>query len=156
SPGEWRGTLGTELSMVLQDALAALNPVYSVGWQIAEVFRVHGERNRRRAWERAVGLLERVGIPAAAQRAHDYPHQVPGGMRQRVMIAIAVALHPSLLIADEPTTALDVTVQAQIMELMTEISREEGMAILLITHDLGVAVDYADRVCVMYAGRVVD
>lgn len=151
---EWRMIVGTELSMVLQDALAALNPVYSVGWQIAEVFRVHNER--RGAWNRAVNLLERVGIPAAAERAKDYPHQFSGGMRQRVMIAIAVALHPSLLIADEPTTALDVTVQAQIMELMTEISRQEGMSILLITHDLGVAADYADRVCVMYAGRVVD
>ncbi len=156
SPEEWRQMLGSELALVLQDALTALNPVFSVGWQIAEVFRVHGERSRKKAWVRAVELLERVGIPAAAQRANDYPHQFSGGMRQRVMIAIAVALKPSLLIADEPTTALDVTVQAQIMELMTSISREEGMSILLITHDLGVAVDYADRVCVMYAGRVVD
>src|SRR5690606_32727895 len=115
--------------------------------------RVHGERDRRKAHEQAIALLERVGIPAARQRAKDYPHQFSGGMRQRVMIAMAVALSPSLLIADEPTTALDVTVQAQIMELMTKFSREEGMSILLITHDLGVAVEYADRVCVMYAGR---
>jgi len=153
---EWRQMLGREVAMVLQDALTALNPVYSIGWQIAEVFRVHGEHDRRKAYEKAISLLERVGIPAARQRANDYPHQFSGGMRQRVMIAMAVALSPSLLIADEPTTALDVTVQAQIMELMTKISREEGMSILLITHDLGVAVDYADRVCVMYAGRVVD
>jgi oligopeptide transport system ATP-binding protein len=106
--------------------------------------------------DKAVALLERVGIPDARRRAKDYPHQFSGGMRQRVMIAIAVALHPSLLIADEPTTALDVTVQAEIMELMTGISRDEGMSILLITHDLGVVVSYAHRVCVMYAGRVVE
>jgi len=156
SKAEWRHVLGREMAMVLQDALTALNPVYPVGWQIAEVFRVHGERDRRKAREKAIELLARVGIPAPRQRADDYPHQFSGGMRQRVMIAMAVALGPSLLIADEPTTALDVTVQAQIMELMTTISREQGMSILLITHDLGVAVDYADRVCVMYAGRVVD
>ena len=156
SSREWRDILGSELALVLQDALTALNPVFPVGWQIAEVFRVHGEKDRNAAWERAVDLLTRVGIPDPHARGKEYPHQFSGGMRQRVMIAIAVALHPSLLIADEPTTALDVTVQAQIMELMTSISKEEGMSILLITHDLGVAVDYADRVCVMYAGRVVE
>jgi len=153
---EWRPMLGHDIALVLQDALTALNPVYPVGWQIAEVFRVHGERSRRAAMGKAVALLERVGIPDAKRRAADYPHQFSGGMRQRVMIAIAVALHPSLLIADEPTTALDVTVQAEIMDLLTGISREEGMSILLITHDLGVVVAYAARVCVMYAGRVVE
>ena len=153
---EWRRMLGRDVSMVLQDALAALNPVYSVGWQVAEIFRVHGETNATRAWAKAVDLLARVGIPDAAERAGDYPHQFSGGMRQRVMIAMAIALHPALLIADEPTTALDVTVQAQIMQLITQISAEEGTAVLLITHDLGVAMEYAEKVCVMYAGRVVE
>lgn len=156
-PGsEWKPMLARDIALVLQDALTALNPVYPVGWQIAEVFRVHGENDRHATMEKAVKLLERVDIPDARRRASDYPHQFSGGMRQRVMIAMAVALHPSLLIADEPTTALDVTVQAEIMDLMTEISREEGMSVLLITHDLGVVVGYARRVCVMYAGRVVE
>ena len=155
-PDRWRGLLGRRIGMVLQDALTALNPVFPVGWQVAEVFRVHGEADRRAAEERAVAILERVGIPAPRLRARDYPHQFSGGMRQRVMIAMAIALHPALLIADEPTTALDVTVQAQIMELIAAISREDGMAVLLITHDIGVVVNHADKVCVMYAGRVVE
>ena len=153
---KWQRMLGRDLSMVLQDALTALNPVFPVGRQISEVFRVHGERDRRVAEERAVDLLRRVGIPDPERRGRDYPHQFSGGMRQRVMIAMAIALKPRLLVADEPTTALDVTVQAQIMELLKAISREDGMAILLITHDIGVVMDYADRVSVMYAGRVVE
>jgi len=152
----WRRRCGREVAMVFQDALASLNPVFSVGWQIAELFRVHGEGNRRSAAARAVELLKRVGIPDAANRARDYPHQFSGGMRQRVMIAMAIALGPDLLIADEPTTALDVTVQAQIMDLLQDLQKEIGMAIILITHDLGVVADVADSVAVMYAGRVVE
>lgn len=155
SPAEWRGMLARDIALVLQDALTALNPVYPVGWQIAEVFRLHGSR-RTAAHASALALLERVGIPDPRRRMGEYPHQFSGGMRQRVMIAMAVALHPALLIADEPTTALDVTVQAEIMDLIRDISREEGMSVLLITHDLGVAVGYAQKVCVMYAGRVVE
>jgi len=152
----WRRRCGKEIAMVFQDALASLNPVFSVGWQIAELFRVHGEGSRRNAAARAVELLDRVGIPDAANRARDYPHQFSGGMRQRVMIAMAIALGPDLLIADEPTTALDVTVQAQIMDLLQDLQKEIGMAIVLITHDLGVVADVADSVAVMYAGRVVE
>ena len=153
---EWRRRCGPEIAMVFQDALASLNPVFSVGWQIGELFRVHESIGRKAAAARAVELLARVGIPDARNRAHDYPHQFSGGMRQRVMIAMAIALGPELLIADEPTTALDVTVQAQIMELLQDLQREIGMAIVLITHDLGVVADVADRVAVMYAGRVVE
>jgi oligopeptide/dipeptide ABC transporter ATP-binding protein len=153
---QWRRRCGNEIAMVFQDALASLNPVFTVGWQIGELFRVHGERSRAQAEARAVELLERVGIPDAANRAHDYPHQFSGGMRQRVMIAMAIALGPDLLIADEPTTALDVTVQAQIMDLLQDLQQEIGMAIVLITHDLGVVADVADSVAVMYAGRVVE
>ena len=156
SPSEWKQMLARDVALVLQDALSALNPVYPVGWQIAEVFRVHGERSRKVANAKAVELLKRVGIPDPERRAKEYPHQFSGGMRQRVMIAMAVALRPRLLIADEPTTALDVTVQADIMDMITQISWEEGMSVLLVTHDLGVALRYAQRVCVMYAGRVVE
>ena len=152
----WRKMLGRRIGMVLQDALTALNPVYPVGKQISEVFRVHGEHNRGVAYDKAIALMGRVGIPDPRARALDYPHQFSGGMRQRVMIAMAIALQPTLLIADEPTTALDVTVQAQIMDLIVGISRELGMAVLLITHDIGVVMDYADYVAVMYAGRVVE
>ncbi len=152
----WRRLCGQEIAMVFQDALASLNPVFSVGWQIAEQFRAHGQYAGGEAGERAVDLLARVGIPDPANRAKDYPHQFSGGMRQRVMIAMAIALGPDLLIADEPTTALDVTVQAQIMELLEDLREETGMAIVLITHDLGVVADVADQVSVMYAGRVVE
>ncbi len=154
--GEWRQYCGRDISMVFQDALTSLNPVFSVGWQIAELFRTHGVASGREANERAVELLDRVGIPDPAMRAKDYTHQFSGGMRQRVMIAMAIALGPELLIADEPTTALDVTVQAQIMELLSGLRDESDMAMILITHDLGVVADVADTVAVMYAGRVVE
>jgi len=153
---EWRGYCGREIAMVFQDALISLNPVFSVGWQIAELFRAHGVASGREADKRAVDLLGRVGIPDPVLRAKDYTHQFSGGMRQRVMIAMAIALGPDLLIADEPTTALDVTVQAQIMELLEELRSESDMVMILITHDLGVVADVADHVAVMYAGRVVE
>ncbi len=153
---DWRRTCGRDIAMVFQDALASLNPVFSVGWQIAELFRAHGLASGREARRRAVELLERVGIPDPARRAGDYPHQFSGGMRQRAMIAMAIALSPDLLIADEPTTALDVTVQAQIMELLEDLRSERNMAMILITHDLGVVADVADTVSVMYSGRVVE
>ena len=153
---EWRERCGVDIGMVFQDALASLNPVFSVGWQVAEPFRTHGLLRGKAAAERAAELLGRVGIPEPAARAKDYPHQFSGGMRQRVMIAMAIALDPILLIADEPTTALDVTVQAQIMALLRDLQRERDMAMVLITHDLGVVAEVADHVAVMYGGRVVE
>ncbi|HVW32514.1 MAG TPA: ABC transporter ATP-binding protein [Acidimicrobiia bacterium] len=155
-PEERRRVRGRGLAMVFQDPLSALNPVWSVGFQIGELFRVHRGLSRKEARRRAVELLERVRIPAAAQRVGEYPHQFSGGMRQRVMIAMALALDPRVLIADEPTTALDVTVQAQILELLDDLRAETGMGLLLITHDLGVVAETADRVAVMYAGRIVE
>ena len=149
-------TRGPDLSMIFQDALSSLNPVFPVGWQIAEMFRIHRGMNRRDAEERAVALMERVRIPAARERVKAYPHQFSGGMRQRLMIAMAIALDPAVLIADEPTTALDVTVQAQIMDLLKELQTESNMGLILITHDLGVVADVADRIAVMYAGRLVE
>ena len=142
--------------MIFQDALSSLNPVFPVGWQIAEMFRIHEGLSRRDATARAVDLMDRVRIPAAKARASDYPHQFSGGMRQRIMIAMALALDPDVLIADEPTTALDVTVQAQIMRLLADLQAESGMGLILITHDLGVVADVADTIVVMYAGRVVE
>ncbi len=156
SLSEWRKRCGSEIGMVFQDALASLNPVFSVGWQIAEPFRAHGVVDAKAAMERAGQLLARVGIPEPHARSRDYPHQFSGGMRQRVMIAMAIALDPKLLIADEPTTALDVTVQAQIMDLLRGLQRERNMAMVLITHDLGVVSEVADHVAVMYGGRVVE
>ncbi|MGH3391075.1 MAG: ABC transporter ATP-binding protein, partial [Actinomadura sp.] len=144
---------GRHLSIVFQDALSALNPVFTVGWQIAEMFRLHFGMSRADAKKKAIELMDRVRIPAAKERAGDFPHQFSGGMRQRVMIAMAIALDPAVLIADEPTTALDVTVQAQIMELLAELQRESDMGLILITHDLGVVADVADEIAVMYAGR---
>lgn len=150
---EMRGTL---VSMVFQDPLTALNPVFTVGTQITEVLRAHLPIGPREARERAVALLERVHIPSPQRRVDDYPHQFSGGMRQRVLIAMAIALGPRVLIADEPTTALDVTVQAQILELLTQLREEAGMALVLITHDLGLVARHADEVAVFYAGRIVE
>ena len=151
-----RKTRGPEISMIFQDALSSLNPVFPVGWQIAEMFRQHRELNKSDAMNEAVRLMERVQIPAARERVKAYPHQFSGGMRQRIMIAMAIALDPAVLIADEPTTALDVTVQAQIMALLEELQEERKMGLILITHDLGVVADVADRIAVMYAGRLVE
>ncbi|GAA2159081.1 ABC transporter ATP-binding protein [Pedococcus bigeumensis] len=151
-----RRTRGPEISMVFQDALSSLNPVFPVGWQIAEMFRVHRGMNKSDALERAIKLMQRVQIPAAKERVRAYPHQFSGGMRQRIMIAMAIALDPAVLIADEPTTALDVTVQAQIMALLQELQEERQMGLILITHDLGVVADVADKIAVMYAGRIVE
>ncbi|MCP9944717.1 ABC transporter ATP-binding protein [Streptomyces somaliensis] len=153
---ERRRVRGARMAMVFQDALSALNPVLTVGDQLAEMYTVHRGMSRRDARARAVELMDRVRIPAARERAGQYPHQFSGGMRQRVMIAMAVALEPALIIADEPTTALDVTVQAQVMELLAELRRETGTGLVLITHDLGVVADVADRIAVMYAGRIVE
>ncbi|MDR2929502.1 MAG: ABC transporter ATP-binding protein [Propionibacteriaceae bacterium] len=147
---------GAQIAMIFQDALSSLNPVFPVGWQIAEMFRVHKKMNKTDALKQAVRLMERVHIPAAADRVASYPHQFSGGMRQRIMIAMAIALDPAVLIADEPTTALDVTVQAQIMDLLKELQSDSGMGLILITHDLGVVADVADRIAVMYAGRLVE
>ncbi len=156
-PAEERRKInGRKIAMIFQDTLAHLNPVYSVGWQIGETLRAHGQASPREALERATALLERVGIPDPARRADDYPHQFSGGQRQRVMIAMALALRPDMLIADEPTTALDVTVQAQILALLAELQAETGMGLLLITHDLGVVAEIADRVAVMNDGRIVE
>jgi oligopeptide/dipeptide ABC transporter ATP-binding protein len=147
---------GKEISMIFQDPLSALNPVFKVGHQVAEVIQAHEKIGRIPARRRAVELLAEVGIPNARQRAQEYPHQYSGGMRQRAMIAMALALDPVLLLADEPTTALDVTVQAQIMTLLRKLQEDRGTAIVLITHDLGVVAGHADRVLVMYAGRVAE
>jgi oligopeptide/dipeptide ABC transporter ATP-binding protein len=147
---------GQKIAMIFQDALSALNPVYSVGFQLGEMFRVHRGASRKDAKLKAIELMDRVRIPAAKQRVGDYPHQFSGGMRQRIMIAMALALDPELIIADEPTTALDVTVQAQVMDLLAELQRESQMGLILITHDLGVVADVADKIAVMYAGRIVE
>ncbi|MEV0239028.1 ABC transporter ATP-binding protein [Streptomyces sp. NPDC050674] len=147
---------GRKIAMIFQDALSALNPVLSVGYQLGEMFRVHQGLSKKDAKARAIELMDRVKIPAAKERVGDYPHQFSGGMRQRIMIAMALALEPDLIIADEPTTALDVTVQAQVMDLLAELQREYNMGLILITHDLGVVADVADKIAVMYAGRIVE
>ena len=147
---------GEHIAMIFQDALAALNPSQTVGTQIGEMFRLHRGIGHREAFRRAIDLMDRVRIPAAAERARSFPHEFSGGMRQRIMIATAIALEPEVLIADEPTTALDVTVQAQIMDLLAELQAERNIGLVLISHDLGVVADVADRVLVMYAGRVME
>jgi oligopeptide transport system ATP-binding protein len=147
---------GRRIAMIFQDALSALNPVLSVGFQIAEMLRVHEGLSKADARKRTIELMERVHIPAAEKRYGSYPHEFSGGMRQRIMIAMALSLGPDILIADEPTTALDVTVQAQIVALLAELRVEESMGMVLITHDLGLAADVADRIAVMYAGRIME
>ncbi|MFE9390151.1 ABC transporter ATP-binding protein [Streptomyces sp. NPDC006784] len=156
SKEERRKIRGARIAMIFQDALSSLNPVLTVGYQLAEMFRVHQGLGRKEAKARSIELMERVKIPAAKARVNDYPHQFSGGMRQRIMIAMALALEPDLIIADEPTTALDVTVQAQVMELLADLQREYNMGLILITHDLGVVADVADKIAVMYAGRIVE
>lgn len=156
SESEVRKLRGKAMSMIFQDALAALHPYYTVGHQIAEAYLVHNKVSKKVAAARAVEMLDRVGIPEPHKRVNDYPHQFSGGMRQRAMIAMALSCNPSLLIADEPTTALDVTVQAQILELLRDLQKEFGTAIILITHDLGVVAEIADDILLMYAGKQIE
>ena len=156
SERDMRKVRGNDISMIFQEPMTSLNPVYTVGDQIAEAITLHQGKTRREAMQLAAEMLDLVGIPVPHRRIHEYPHQMSGGMRQRVMIAMALSCNPGLLIADEPTTALDVTIQAQILELMKKLKEEIGMSILLITHDLGVVAEMAERVSVMYAGRVVE
>ena len=156
SDEEMRKIRGNRIAMIFQEPMTSLNPVLTIGEQIAEAVILHQRLDKRAAWERAIEMLERVKMPAARQRVKDYPHQFSGGMRQRVMIAMALSCNPSVLLADEPTTALDVTIQAQILELMRELQREFGTAIVMITHNLGVVAEMCDNVVVMYAGRPIE
>jgi oligopeptide/dipeptide ABC transporter ATP-binding protein len=157
SPDQMRAIRGAQISVIFQDPLTSLHPLYKVGWQICEMIRAHDKSvSKQAAAERAVELLGHVGIPYPRQRVNDYPHQFSGGMRQRAMIAMAIALSPRLIIADEPTTALDATVQAQILDLLLRLQQESGTALIMITHDLGVVADLADDVLVMYAGRAAE
>lgn len=156
SDAEMRRIRGNEISMIFQEPMTSLNPVFTVGYQIAEAIILHQKLGRQEALKKAVEMLWKVGIPSPEKRVNEYPHQLSGGMRQRVMIAMALSCNPKLLIADEPTTALDVTIQAQILELMKELKNEFNTAIMLITHDLGVVAEVCERVAVMYAGKVVE
>ncbi|REJ79546.1 MAG: ABC transporter ATP-binding protein [Acidobacteria bacterium] len=151
-----RKVRGNDIAMIFQDPMTSLNPVYTVGEQIAEALRLHRELSKKEARDAAIEAMQEVAIPSPERRISDYPHQLSGGMRQRVMIAMALACDPDLLIADEPTTALDVTIQAQILELLNGLQESRNLAVLLITHDLGVVAETADRVCVMYTGRIVE
>ncbi|MHA1600251.1 MAG: ABC transporter ATP-binding protein [Alphaproteobacteria bacterium] len=153
---EMRQIRGSKIGAIFQDPLTSLNPLYTIGWQLIETIQTHTDLNYARARQRAVSLLNEVGIPAAEKRIDNYPHQFSGGMRQRVVIALALCANPRLIIADEPTTALDVSVQAQIITLLKRLSREHGTAVMLVTHDMGVIAETADRVAVMYAGRIAE
>ena len=153
---EMRGIRGREIAMIFQEPMTSLNPLLTVGQQLTETLKAHTDLNRKARKDRAIEMLDLVGIPAAASRLSDYPHQFSGGMRQRVMIAIALAVGPQLLLADEPTTALDVTIQAQILDLILKLSQDMDMGVILVTHDLGVVAQTCDRVAVMYAGRIVE
>jgi peptide/nickel transport system ATP-binding protein/oligopeptide transport system ATP-binding protein len=156
SDAEMRAMRGDDIAMIFQDPMTSLNPVFTVGEQIAEALRLHRKLSHKQAREATIEAMREVAIPDPARRVDDYPHQLSGGMRQRVMIAMALACNPKLLIADEPTTALDVTIQAQILELLDELRKQRELAVLLITHDLGVVAEVADRVAVMYTGRIVE
>lgn len=156
SPAKMRATRGKDISMIFQEPMTSLNPVFKIGDQVSEVYRTHLKMNKKEALEAALEMLRTVGIPEPSERIRDYPHQMSGGMRQRVMIAMALACDPKLMIADEPTTALDVTIQAQILDLMNDIKHKKDTGIILITHDLGVVAEMADKVAVMYAGQIVE
>jgi peptide/nickel transport system ATP-binding protein/oligopeptide transport system ATP-binding protein len=156
SESRMRAIRGARISMIFQEPMTSLNPVYTIGHQIAEMFEIHQRISKKQSWEQAVGTLRQVQMPSPKKRAHEYPYQLSGGMRQRAMIAMAMACNPKILIADEPTTALDVTIQAQILDLMLKLKEDFGAAVLIITHDLGVVAEIAQRIVVMYAGQVVE